>query len=206
MLEWNANGLAEAKLKQLGSIVDTRPELQMIGICEVKRDLNKEENIRNLSAIFPTEKWLKCYTKEGQGLITFVKYPKDQTCEIEIVDKSIKNGELMHAIKITNSENQSYNILSYYAPQSKPQQLKILSEKFKHEIENSDIAIGDLNKSLSTQPYRHSEYLGMLDQFERTELLELNQNTFIPHVSGQTAPTTQPDSVMTANTYTEELF
>ena len=111
----------------------------------------------------------------------------------------------MHAVKITNSENQSYKILSYYAPQSKPQQLKILSEEFKKEVENSDIAVGDLNKSLSTQPYRHGEYLDMLDQFERTELLEPSQNTFIPHVIGQTAATTQPDSVMTANTYTEEL-
>ena len=113
VLHWNCNGLIESRLKQLKSLVDTREELQMVSLSETKRDLRREENIVNLSVIFPSQKWKKCYTFEGQGLITFVKYPTDTDYDIEIEDHSVEDRELMHVVKIKKSNNQNYTVFSF---------------------------------------------------------------------------------------------
>ena len=196
---WNCNGLSPQKLKELARLIASRPLLHFISISEIKRDLRKAENVINIAAVFPESKWKTKYTHgsgPGQGLFTAIKIPDSGSVFID--DHSVE-GELAHVSTLLSSSG-GYNILSYYV---RPNNTR-LSNNFIHMFENSNIALGDLNRSAATQPIRAEHYDSILETFDRVELIE--SPTFIPHTSQTQEPTTTPDSCATDCLYNESAY
>ena len=70
-------------------------------------------------------------------------------------------------------------------------------------MEKSNLAVGDLNRSKTTQPVRADHYESIIESHDRVELIELP--TFIPHQTHIHEATTTPDSCVTDCEYDESV-
>ena len=198
LMVWNSDGLSDSKIKSIANLVDTN-KFDGVFIQETRRDLENGEALKNLALYFPVEKWLYLYSPgskargtPGQGLLSLIRKIADSTYEIASnTFTNRKNNMTWHELKL-KANGRTYKISHFY---SNPVNQK-LDNKFKTALKTSNVSFGDLNKTKSSYPVRHSDYQSTLEKLNLVELIE--RDTRIPKtVLGATEPTSNPDSVMT---------
>ena len=188
----------------MGSVLQSQPEIRVVTLWELMRDVRKTEYITDIERLFPCADWKVKYTRgggrgvSGTGVLTAVRLPKGKDCQVEFLDYPETNQEIAHKF-IMRIENAEYNIFSYYL---KPGDTK-MGDDMVDALAWADLSLGDMNRTIRPgYTVRGEHYEHVIEANSLVELIEVP--TCIPIRGNE--PTTTPDSVLSNSKYDESIF